>query len=192
MEQFAYSFGLTMMHSIWQMALLLFVYGVATTLLKKCAPLAKRNLLYLLLVTQLFTSIFSFYILYSYPFDNFGKSIPLVLNSFIASKNWLQAYAKIICLLYLLVVVYKLARAAVYFTHFNNRYHSSLIKPCIEIRLFTQSKATHFGIHRKVAIWCSNTIQTPLTFGFFKPVIFRKNTDIPVGEGYMCTVNHFS
>ena len=170
MEQFAYSFALTLMHSIWQMALLLLVYGVATTLLKKCAPLAKRNLLYLLLGTQLITSILSFYILYSHPFDNFGKSIPLILNNFIASQNWLEAYAKIICWLYVLVVVYKLARAAVYFTHFSNRYHSSLIKPCIDIRLFTQLKATHFGIHRKVAIWCSNTTQSPVTFGFFKPV----------------------
>lgn len=171
MEQFAYNFALTMMHSIWQIALLLLVYGVATTLLKKAAPLAKLNLLYLLLGTQLITSILSFYILYSHPFDNFGKSIPLVLNSFIASQNWLQAFAPIICLLYLLVVIYKLAKAAVNFTHFSNRYKSSLVKPSIDIRLFTQSKATHFGIHRKVAIWCSNTIHSPVTFGFFKPVI---------------------
>ena len=171
MEQAAYSFALTMMHSIWQMALLLLVYGVATTLLKKTPPIAKRNLLFLLLGTQLLTSALSFYILYNHPFEDFSKSIPQVLNSFIASQNWLQTYAELMCWMYLLVVVYKLVRTAVYFNHFTNRYKSSQIKPSIDIRLFTQSKATHFGIHHKVAIWCSNSIQSPVTFGFFKPVI---------------------
>jgi hypothetical protein len=37
--------------------------------------------------------------------------------------------------------------------------------------LFTQTKAYHFGIGRKVTIWYSKTIHSPMTFGFWKPVI---------------------
>src|SRR5262249_18703553 len=41
----------------------------------------------------------------------------------------------------------------------------------LDMKLFTQEKAFQFGINKKVAVWLSNSINTPLTFGFLKPVI---------------------
>ena len=171
MQQFAYSFAITMMHSIWQMALLLMLYKTAIALLKKWPPLAKRNLLFLVLLAQLITSAISFYLLYSRPFEEYGKNIQLLLNSFIIPQNWLHNYSELIFILYTLVVIFKLGSTWLKWNSFTNSYHSSLVKASIDIRLFTQLKAFHFGIHRKVAVWCSLDIHSPITFGFLKPVI---------------------
>ncbi|MEO6254089.1 MAG: M56 family metallopeptidase, partial [Ferruginibacter sp.] len=38
-------------------------------------------------------------------------------------------------------------------------------------KLFTELKAYQFGIKRKVKLWLSTSIHTPVTFGFFKPII---------------------
>jgi len=46
-----------------------------------------------------------------------------------------------------------------------------LEKPGIDLKLFTKVKAHHLGIKRKITLWLSNSISTPVTFGFFKPVI---------------------
>jgi len=44
-------------------------------------------------------------------------------------------------------------------------------KPSIDLKVFTGIKANEFGIRRKVSLWYSNAINTPLTFGSLKPVI---------------------
>ena len=44
-------------------------------------------------------------------------------------------------------------------------------KPPVDIRLFTKAKAIELGIKRQVNIWLSEHIQSPMTFGYFKPVI---------------------
>jgi beta-lactamase regulating signal transducer with metallopeptidase domain len=46
-----------------------------------------------------------------------------------------------------------------------------LQKPGIDLKLFTELKAHQFGIKRKVKLWLSNSINTPVTFGFFRPMI---------------------
>jgi hypothetical protein len=55
--------------------------------------------------------------------------------------------------------------------HFKKLYYKGLLKPTINLKLFTLLKANHFGIKRKVQLWFSKTINTPVTFGFLKPVI---------------------
>ena len=89
MEQFAYSFAITMMHSIWQMALLLLMYYIATALFSKWPPLAKRNLLLFVLGAQLLSSIASFYFVYSQPFSGYRENIQELLQVFSSSQSWL-------------------------------------------------------------------------------------------------------
>jgi beta-lactamase regulating signal transducer with metallopeptidase domain len=171
MEQFAYSFAITLMHSVWQMALLLLLYQITVKLINNWPPLAKRNLLLLLLGAQLVCSVISFYIVYSEPFYDFRENVQQLLSSFMTTQAWLHSYAETIFWLYALMVLYKLGSALVQWINFSQHYKSDLTKPSIDLRLFTQTKAYHFGISRKVTIWYSKTIHSPMTFGFWKPVI---------------------
>jgi beta-lactamase regulating signal transducer with metallopeptidase domain len=171
MEQFAYSFALTLMHSIWQMELLLLLYVIITKMITGWSPLAKRNLLFLILGAQVFSSLVSFYVIYSEPFYDFRESAQLFLSSFAVSGSWLRTYAETIFWLYALMVTYRLCSSLLTWMNFSRQYKSGLVKPSIDIRLFTQTKAYHFGINRKVNIWYSENIHSPMTFGFWKPII---------------------
>ncbi|HSN59979.1 MAG TPA: M56 family metallopeptidase [Ferruginibacter sp.] len=170
MEQFSFNFISTMMHSIWQSALLLLVYVSIVSINIKPSPLFKRNLLYSLTGTQFILSFFTFIIIASQPSMSFMEELSTSLIQSIQG-SWLQNNAVILFGIYTVVVLIRLGNSFFPWNQFKSNYTKSLIKPSLDIRLFTQTKAYHFGIAKKVAIWCSNTISTPMTFGFFKPVI---------------------
>ena len=159
------------MHSTWQMALLLLFYYVAVNIFRQWPPLAKRNLLLFLLSAQVISSFISFYFIYSSPFLDYREDIQALLQSFSSSQGWLLQYAPLLFGLYAFGLLYKLSYAWFNWKKFNRLYKSSLLKPSVDIRLFTEAKAIHFGISKKVKIWCSHHIQSPVTFGYFKPVI---------------------
>lgn len=171
MEQFAYSFAITMMHSIWQMALLLLFYYTVTAVFRSWPPLAKRNLLLFILSAQVLSSVTSFYLIFSNPFSDYREDIQTLLQSFSTSQNWLQQYAPVLFALYAAGLLYKLSYTWFNWKKFGRTYIKDLVKPSVDIRLFAEAKALHFGISKKVQVWCSNHIQSPVTFGFFKPVI---------------------
>lgn len=171
MEQFAYSFAITMMHSIWQMALLLLFYYTVTAAFRNWPPLAKRNLLLFILFAQVLSSVTSFYLIYSKPFSDYREDIQTLLQSFSASQSWLQQYAPVLFALYTFGLLYKLGYTWFSWKRFGRIYSKELIKPSVDIRLFSEAKALHFGISKKVQVWCSDHIRSPLTYGYFKPVI---------------------
>ena len=78
MTQFAYSFCLAMLHSLWQSALLLILYVMVNSLIhKNNAPLAKRNFLYLVITAQLllFASTFLIYFVGTAGFGSIANGI---------------------------------------------------------------------------------------------------------------------
>lgn len=170
MEQFSFYFISTMMHSIWQSALLLLFYTVIITVNTKPSPLFKRNLLYSITGTQFILSFFTFIVFASRPSMSFMEELSLSVIQSI-QDSWLQNNALVLFSIYSFVVLFRLGNSFLPWNHFKSNYSKSLIKPSIDIRLFTQTKAYQFGISKKVAIWCSHTISTPMTFGYFKPVI---------------------
>lgn len=171
MEQFAYSFIVTMLHSIWQMALLLLLYYAATNLPGKWHPLAKRNLMLILLGTQLLLSVSSFYLVYSAPFFDYRESVQQILQTLGSSQHWMQAYSTWIFSAYAVALLYKIAATMMNWARFRKIYGGELIKASADIRSFTSEHAFQFGIKRKVQIWYSNHIQSPIVFGFLKPMI---------------------
>lgn len=172
MIHFSYSFCITMLHSFWQAALLMALYFAVNKFVhKNNAPLAKRNILYLTLATQIFISIFTFCV-YFLNTQTSGIFIVIAQNiSTIITNETIQFAAPWIFSLYVIILVAKLIKGIYTWLHFSKQYKNGISKPAVELKLFTQLKAHQFGIKRKVKLWLSNTITTPVTFGFFKPVI---------------------
>ena len=170
MASFSFSFMVTMLHSIWQTALLLLFYMLCSWLRENVSPLSKRNSLYALLAIQLILSSFTFFIVYREPFNQLlpGLSFSLQQN---LQNSWVATYSPVLYGFYMMVVVYRFVNAYVLWKHFKLDYKQTLLKPSIDLRLFTQTKAFQLGIKRNVGIWCSRHISSPLTFGFWKPVI---------------------
>ena len=172
MIQFTYSFCIAMLHSFWQAAFLLLLYFTIDKIIhRNNAPLAKRNFLYAAILTQLILFAFTFSI---YFFDtaaiNTFAGFTQDLSVYLDNEN-LQAITPWIFSLYVFVIGYKLLKAIYTWYHFKQQYKTGLQKPSVELKLFTELKTHQFGIKRKVKLWLSNSIHTPVTFGFFKPII---------------------
>jgi len=172
MAQLSYSFCMSMLHSFWQAGLLLLVYLLVEKIFQtKLSPLQKRNWLFVLLGAQLSFSVITF-LLYYFKIDNViegtvvSRQIAAVL-----SADTLSVITPWLFSAYLIAISYKMVQSVYEWIHFKKRFHNGLQKPSIDLKLFTSAKAYHFGIKRKVQLWYSNTINVPLTFGFFKPVI---------------------
>ncbi len=172
MTQFSYSFCMALLHSFWQAALLMLLYFIVDKIIhKNNAPLAKRNFLYAAIAVQLVLFVFTFFI-YFFDAKSMGNLPGMVQNitDYVGTSS-LQIITPWIFGLYIFIIAHKLIKAIYSWFHFKQLYKTGLQKPTIELKLFTTIKAHQFGIKRKVKLWLSNSINTPVTFGFFKPVI---------------------
>ncbi len=166
---FFYSFLETLLHSYWQAGLLLCIYFLITNIEKQIHPLEKRNFLYLLLLSQLSISIFTFL-----SFVN-GNSFALTIGLTNSFKQphllFFSNYYGFIFTIYMIIVLMKFSQITFQWTSFKRSYRDRLIKPSPELKVFTEYHSNQLSLRRSVTLWCSNSIKTPLTFGFFKPVI---------------------
>ncbi len=171
MGHFSYCFCLTLLHSLWQAGLLFSAYGGFNVVASRTQPAAKRNVLYLLLLGQLLISISTFVIYYTGSLSFYSEIITANFYGIISNQSYLEQIAPWFLSLYMLVLLLKSGRLLYNWKMFRSRSKLNWIKPPVDIKLFGILKAHEFGIRRKVTIWYSHTVQTPLTFGFLKPVI---------------------
>lgn len=170
MEQFYFHFIATMLHSLWQSALLLLFYAFLLLAKPRLAPLSKRNILLSLLLVQILYSIATFCLLVTNPTQGLLVFIADSIGPLL-EQSWLQENAYPIFIAYLLFVVGRMAISYWQWNNFKTDYKRSLQKAPLDLRLFTQTKAYEFGLSRKVSLWCSDFICTPMTFGFWRPII---------------------
>ena len=172
MTLISYSFCMSMLHSFWQAGSLLLLYFlVDKTFLQQHSPLEKRNLLFVLISTQLALFIITFCIYFAAgQSGNLLGSWGNYFNNLLSAERT-QIFTPWIFGAYLFLLAYKVTKAGYTWYHFKAQSHTGLQKPSVHLRLFTESKAHQFGIKKKVNLWLSNNIKTPVTFGFLKPVI---------------------
>ena len=172
MAQLSYSFCMSLMHSLWQAAILLFVYVlIEKSLQQKLSPLQKRNLLFVSICVQIILLFSTFFFYYF----NTANSFPsLIIDQSIYrffSTEIIHNATYWLFIGYSSIVIFKLSAIIYNWYILKTKFNAGLQKPTIELKLFTTLKADHFGIKRKVCLWYSNNITTPFTFGLFKPII---------------------
>ena len=85
-------------------------------------------------------------------------------------------------LAYLLTILYLFIRLYRQYYVTQKLFSTGIYKVKPELRVFLKHIAAQMGIKKEVSIWLSNLVDTPLTIGFWKPVIL-----LPVAA-----VNHLS
>src|SRR6187200_3020734 len=75
MGNFSYNFCVTLLHSLWQSALLYFLFLLLYPAFKKTTPLIKRNFLFQILIIQFLLSIATFLFLFSGSQENYTTNI---------------------------------------------------------------------------------------------------------------------
>ena len=171
MEHFSYCFCISLIHSFWQAAILLGIYGIGKFLIRKIDPVSRRNALYFLLGTQVLLSCSTFYLYYTGNISFSQFAVSPVFKEIINSQSYIQFIAPWMAMGYLLTVIFKSIQLFINWNGFQSKSTRGWQKPSMELKMFTALKSFQFGIKRKVTLWYSNRITTPLTFGYFKPVI---------------------
>ena len=172
MTQLSYSFCMSMLHSLWQAGMLWVLYVIADSLfLSKNSPLEKRNLLFFIITAQLALFVITFLIYFSSPQNTFSSGNIGEWVAGLLPAERMYIITPWLFSIYSFIITYKIIWAIYTWYRFKQQYQQGLQKPPVDLKLFTTAKAHQFGIKRKVKLWLSTTINTPVTFGFLKPVI---------------------
>ena len=165
---FFYSFTETLLHSLWQSALLLIIYVCISTVAKNMHPLQKRNSLFVLIAAQILFSGITFF-LFATNSSFHQISIAQLLNA--GNESSISKYAPFVFYAWFLVASVKSGIILKQWLSFKKKLAVSFIRPSADLKIFTELKSYHLGIKRKVSLWFSEKIASPITYGFFKPVI---------------------
>ena len=171
MQFFSYCLSLSLLHSLWQSAILLGIYAIFSSASGKSSPAAKRNLLLGFVLIQVLLSISTFYVYFTGSVTSLTSYLSDNIIGLSFSGSLLNILAPWICSIYTFAVLYKITALIYRWNYFKNGIGRQRIKPESDIRLFTKVKAWQFGIKRRVSIWYSNQVSGPVTFGYLRPVI---------------------
>ncbi len=170
MEHFSYSIILTLFHSFWQLALLLGAYRLLSFYFKKTAPIVRRNFLFIILLLQIISTLFTFILYYTNISEALLDSMRFVTPAALPAP-FLRLATPFLAMGYISTIILKLGLHLGRWKYFNKNTASSLTRVPAELRLFTSLKVVEFGITRQVSLWYSTGVHSPIVYGFLKPVI---------------------
>lgn len=169
---FTYCLLMTLLHSLWQAGIQALLYATAVkTILHTTSAVAKRNLLLLQIFMQLIISAITFFLYYMQPDGQLQAFVQYYTAIGAPLKPYLYSAAPWLISGYFIWLAAKTIHLIMAWRRFSVLYKTGLHTAPIDLRLFTKVTADRIGIKKKVQIWLSNNINTPVTFGHFKPII---------------------
>ena len=177
---FLKALGWSLLDSLWQMGVLWLIYVLLTANGKKFNARQRHTLALLSLAGGtcwfLATLVINFYTAAAAP-----EVITLVVNAGEALSApasfrgnigpWLEPVLPFLSVAYLLITALLFCRFYRQYQYTRRLFRQGLEKINPGLRVFLQQAVQHMSITRKVGIWLSSQVDTPLTIGFWKPVI---------------------
>lgn len=177
---FLKALGWSLLDSLWQMGVLWLIYVLLTANGKKFNARQRHTLALLSLAGGslwfLVTLVINFYKAAAAPeivtlTVRAGETVLLPVTSTGSIATWLEPVLPFLSVAYLLMTALLFIRFYRQYCFTRRLFHQGLQKINPELRVFLQQAVQHMSIHKKVNIWLSSLVDTPLTIGFWKPVI---------------------
>ncbi|OSZ79714.1 hypothetical protein CAP36_00150 [Chitinophagaceae bacterium IBVUCB2] len=170
---FFQSLGWAVLNSLWQLALLWVIYQVITAMFSNSRASAKSLLASSLLMIGFGWFVYTFITVYSSNAVNEGSlsSVLTNTNENPALGGWLKQILPIASALYLILLVIPLLGFIRNYRYVQIIRQHGLTKINVEWRMFVTRIAGQMNIQKKVNIWVSELVSSPVTIGFLKPVI---------------------
>lgn len=166
-SNFLQALGWAVVNSLWQMALLWLVYKLFITIAKPGSALKSKSA-FIVLLTGTAWSVFSFIKAFISPatetlftWNNISYSLNDTLTSILPFAS----------ILYLLLLAIPVVRFIISLRQVMHLRTKKIKKIEIQWRLFVKKMSDYLEIRKPVQVWISETITTPVTVGFLKPVI---------------------
>jgi beta-lactamase regulating signal transducer with metallopeptidase domain len=185
---FLKALGWALLSSLWQMALLWLVYMGLTMNGKKLLSRQRHAIALLSLAGGslwfLTTLVINLYKAASGPQVVYVENDPAPATGAWPGviTHWFEPALPFLSLTYLLAAAFLFVRFYFQYRNTQQLFTTGLQKADPEWRIFLQHVVQQMGIKKKVQIWLSTMVDTPVTLGIFKPVIL-----LPVAA-----VNHLS
>jgi beta-lactamase regulating signal transducer with metallopeptidase domain len=174
---FLKALGWALLNSIWQMAILWLVFLVLTASLRKLTSHIKHSLAVLLLGVG---SVW-FAVTLAVKYFSYSES-PLIITSTeeapetfagmigLSLQN-LEAALPFLSSIYLAAIVFLFFRFLLQYRYTRHVSTHAVQKLQPQLRLYVQQIAARMGIKKDIKVWLSEIVDTPMTIGFWKPVI---------------------
>jgi len=169
---FLQSLGWAVLNSLWQLALLWVIYQVITGIFRNAKSSLKSSLASSLLIGGFAWFIYTFLCVY---INNTAKTV--ISSAFVnAEPNeqvsvWLLQTLPVASVLYLVLLILPLLHFVRNYRYVKVVRKYGLTKMHVEWRMFVSKVAAQMDIKKKVQIWVSEFVSSPVTIGFLKPVI---------------------
>jgi bla regulator protein blaR1 len=168
---FFISLGWAVINSLWQLALLWVIYQLITGLYNKATASFKSKLASLLLIAGFGWFIYTFLIQLFSPRSNEEAIVSTggIINETVFYQ--LQAILQPASIVYLILLLIPLFRFIKNYRYVQVIRKYGLERADLQWRLFVSKMSAHMSIGRKVQVWVSEFISSPVTIGFLKPII---------------------
>jgi bla regulator protein blaR1 len=171
-SNFLQALGWAVLNSLWQMALLWVIYQLITGIFRSARSSQKSTLATGLLLAGFGWFAFTFFSILANSSSHEAIASGFVnINGNQQLDNWLYQTLPIASVIYLLLLVLPLL-------HFIRNYrfvqvirHFGLTKADVEWRMFVNRVSAQMGITKKVKVWVSEIVTSPVTIGYLKPII---------------------
>lgn len=169
-SEFLQALGWAVLHSIWQMALLWIAYQVLILFM----PRLKASTRSALATGSLLAGFawFAYTLGSIYSNYNIQPASPFPLLS--ANSGWytmLEQALPFASILYLLLLTIPVLRFIRNYRYVQIIRTHSLFKADVGLRLFVQKLSAQMGIQKKVELWVSDLVHSPVTIGYLRPII---------------------
>jgi beta-lactamase regulating signal transducer with metallopeptidase domain len=170
---FLKALGWALVNSFWQFGVLWLIFVLVLSVKKNLSATVKHGLAVTLISTGFVWSLAGLCIRYfeysanvATVFDTaFGSGFYFFLNHFL-EKN--LAYLSLVYLLVVFALFFKFLR---YFYFSHKIQTQGLIKVRAQLRMYVEKMAQQMNIKRRVSIWLSQYVDTPVIIGFLRPTI---------------------
>lgn len=168
---FLQSLGWAALNSLWQMALLWIVFQLVIAVFK-VNPSFKSSIASSLLIAGFGWFIYTFITTFNISADiaTFSSGL-LNVDGDQQINNWFLQFLPIASIVYLSLLIFPILRFIKNYRYVQIIRRYGLSKIDIDSKLFVKRTASLLGIKRKVQIWVSELVSSPVTIGFLKPVI---------------------
>src|SRR5688500_16135857 len=172
---FLKALGWSLIDSLWQMGVLWLLYIVLTANGKRFQS-RQRHTLALFSITGGFIWFLVNLVVRFYEAANPGivliESVQHIQGAFMPTlSDQVDDILPFISTGYLLIIAFLFIRLIRQYRFTQKLTTSNITKAAPELRLFVRDIAERMGIKRKVQIWFSHIVDTPVTIGFWKPFI---------------------
>jgi beta-lactamase regulating signal transducer with metallopeptidase domain len=173
---FLKALGWALLNSIWQMAALWVIYLLLTASLRKLTADIKHSLATLLLgvgsVWFALTLAVKYFDYSESPIIIAAEGQEETLSGAISlSLRNLEAALPYLSSVYLVVIVFMFFRFLRQYRYTKHVSTNAVHKVQPQFRLYVQQIAERMGIKKDIKVWLSEIVDTPMTIGFWKPII---------------------